>query len=218
MGDQPSFPLCVVRQIGGKCVAKAIFVAVQLGLWLTLSRQLSRGTGGQMVARTKYRKGALPFEFVPIPFAILRHPEYIALSDRAKALMLDLCEQYSGGNNGRLTPSFTAMVRRGWGGKHKLIHAKRELLATSFCLLTRKGRPPQTAEWVGFTWWKIDYHKTMGIDPKLWPHLNFQTLEKSRIDPNYGREKLNPAVPKQHRCKSPGGVNTAPIGQSRIAI
>jgi len=169
------------------------------------------------MSQARYRKGMLPFEFVPIPFAILRNPEYIALSDPAKALMLDLCEQYSGGNNGRLTPSFVVMSRRGWGGKHKLIKAKRELLTTSFCILTRKGRPPQTAEWVGFTWWRLDYHKTMEVNPKFWPYLNFQAVEQARIDPNIGREKLNPVVRKQYRPKLSGSANTAPIEQLRMA-
>lgn len=162
------------------------------------------------MSKREYRKGALPYAFVGIPLPILRHPEYIGLADSAKALMMDLCEQYSGGNNGRLTTSFVALERRGWH-KNRLIRAKRQLLSASFCVLTRKGKAPQTAEWVGFTWWRLDYHRTMEIDPAKWPFLNFQTIDQARIDPNPGRDKLNPVVPKQHRYKSSGGAKTAPI-------
>ncbi|CAM5188407.1 hypothetical protein CDEN61S_01666 [Castellaniella denitrificans] len=169
------------------------------------------------MAKRDYQKGGTPYPFAAVPLDILRSPEYIGLGDAAKALMLDLCEQYTGGNNGRLTPSWTAMQRRGWGGQHKLIRAKRELLATSFCVLTRKGRPPQTAEWVGFTWWRINYDRTMEIDPKAWPYLNFMTVDKARIDPNVGREKLNPVVPKQHRLNSSGSAKTAPIRLVELA-
>lgn len=170
------------------------------------------------MATRDYKKGAIPYLFVGIPFAVLRHPEYVTLSAAAKALLLDLCEQYSGGNNGRLTPSWKVMKRRGWPGQHKLIRAKRELLGASFCILTRKGKPPQTAEWVGFTWWKIDYQRTMEVDPRHWPYLNFQTITEACIDPNQGRGKLNPVVPSQHRYKFSGSAKTAPIEHTKVAL
>jgi len=170
------------------------------------------------MAKHDYRKGAIPYSFVAVPVAVLRSPEYMALGDAAKGLLLDLVEQYTGGNNGRLTPSWAVMQRRGWGGQHKLINAKRELLSTSFCIRTRKGKAPQTAEWVGFTWWKIDYHRTMEIDPKLWPYLNFQSAERAKIDPNFGREKLNPVVPKQQRSTFSGTAKTATIESAEMAL
>lgn len=168
------------------------------------------------MAKSDYKKGQIDYAFIAFPLAVLRHLEYMALGDAAKALLLDLCEQYTGGNNGRLTPSWYALQRRGWH-RHKLIRAKRELLSTSFCIMTRKGKPPQTAEWVGFTWWKINYDKTMEIDPKAWPYLNFMTVDQAKIDPNSGREKLNPVVPKQHRCRFSGSAKTAPMKLTEIA-
>lgn len=170
------------------------------------------------MAKSDYRKGAIPYGFVAVPIAILRSPEYMALGDAAKGLLLDLMEQYTGGNNGRLTPSWTVMQRRGWAGKTKLHRAKNDLLETSFCIRTRKGKAPQTAEWVGFTWWKIDYHKTMEIDPRLWPYLNFLSVDKAKIDPNLGREKLNPVVPKQYRSDFSGGAKTVPIESLEEAL
>lgn len=163
------------------------------------------------MAKRDYQKGDLRYQFAAIPLAVLRSAEFIGLSDAAKGLIFDLVEQYTGGNNGRLTPSWTAMQRRGWGGKTKLAKAKRELLETSFCIQTRKGRPPQTAEWVGFTWWKINYDRTMEIDPKAWPYLNFMTVDAARIDPNQGREKLNPVVPKRYRCDFSSSAKTVPM-------
>lgn len=164
-----------------------------------------------MSKRNNYRKGDIQYAFVSIPIAVLRHPEYIALPDAAKALMMDLCEQYTGGNNGRLTPAWTAMQRRGWRSRVTLIQAKKSLLNTAFCIQTRKGKAPQTAEWVGFTWWKINYHRTMEIDPALWPYLNFQSIDQARIDPNEGREKLSPVVQKLNRCGFSSGSETEPM-------
>ncbi|MFV0284449.1 MAG: hypothetical protein ACK5JE_11755 [Castellaniella sp.] len=170
------------------------------------------------MAKHDYQKGGMPYPFAAVPLDILRSPEYIGLGDAAKALMLDLCEQYTGGNNGRLTPSWTAMQRRGWKSKETLSKAKNALLETSFCIQTRKGKPPQTAGWVGFTWWKINYDRTMDIDPKAWPYLNFMTVDKARIDPNVGREKLNPVVRKPYRLDFSGGTKTVPMEREEIAL
>lgn len=56
------------------------------------------------MANRDYRKGALPFAFVPIPREVLNSAEYQSLPSKAKALMLDLAAQYTGKNNGRLCP------------------------------------------------------------------------------------------------------------------
>lgn len=168
------------------------------------------------MAKRDYRKGQTEYSFVAIPLDVLRSDEYVSLGDAAKGLMMDLCEQYSGGNNGRLTPSWTVMRRRGWH-QHKLIRAKRELLQTSFCIMTRKGKAPQTAEWIGFTWWRLNYHRTMEVDPARWPYLNFMAVSNARIDPNQGREKLIRGVPKQHRSDFSGSAKTAPIEPAETA-
>lgn len=141
------------------------------------------------MAKRDHRKGALQFRFVAIPMPVLESAEYRALPDSARSLLIDLLMQFSGKNNGRLCISFVAMRRFGWNSVQKLDRAKRELLTTPFVLLTRKGKPPRTAEWVGVTWFPLDYDRSMDLVPRDWPLNNFQTIESGSIDPNQGREK-----------------------------
>lgn len=143
------------------------------------------------MARNEHRKGALPYQFVPIPKLILASSEWQALSCSARVLALDLMGQYTGKNNGRLTPSYEVMRRCGWTSRSKLLRAKQALLKCSFAIRTRTGHPPSTAEWIAFTWWKLNYDDSMdpAIDPRDFPYLNFLSVESARIDPNQGRDK-----------------------------
>lgn len=141
------------------------------------------------MAKRDHRKGALPFKFVAIPVPVLESPEYRALPDAARSLLIDLLMQFTGKNNGRVSTSFVAMQRYGWTSKSKLERAKAALLQAPFVLVTRRGRPPSTSEWVGVTWLPLDFDRTMDVDPRSWPYMNFQTIEAGAIDPNHGREK-----------------------------
>ncbi|KQP35860.1 hypothetical protein [Pseudorhodoferax sp. Leaf274] len=129
------------------------------------------------MARKNYQKGQLPFDFVAVPKDILRSSEWHALAPSAMRLAFDLMAQYSGKNNGRLCPSFEAMQRCGWRSETTLIKAKRELLECSFVVHTRRGHRPHTADWLAFTWWKLDWEQSMDIGPRGFPYLNFVRLE-----------------------------------------
>lgn len=142
------------------------------------------------MARSDHRKGELNFPFVAIPKAILQGQDWPRMSARAIKLMLDLMAQYTGRNNGRLSPSWEAMQRCGWTSRDQLWKAKSELLGVPWAIETRKGRPPSTSAWVGFTWWPLHWHESMDVGPRDWPMLNFVSLADARIDPNEGREKL----------------------------
>ena len=125
---------------------------------------------------TKYKKGQLPYEFVALPKAIVTSSEWRAMSPSAMRLALDLMAQYTGKNNGRLNPSFTAMEKLGWRSETTLIKAKRALLECSFVVHTRQGHAPHTSDWVAFTWWRLDWEKSMDIEPRGFPFLNFVKL------------------------------------------
>lgn len=145
------------------------------------------------MAKGKFRGGALPFQFAALPIDVIRSEVWKALPASAKALAIDLMAQYTGRNNGRLCPSFDVMQRDyGWVSKQTLANAKRALLNCSFVVLTRKGHAPRTAEWLGFTWWKLDFHPSMDIDPRKFPYLNF--VKVTLVDPNEGREVTKPAL------------------------
>lgn len=152
------------------------------------------------MAKTDYRKGAVPFAFVALPKDVLRSTEFGSMQPSAKALMLDLAAQYTGKNNGRLCPGFEVMKRSGWTSKHTVLRAKEALLDSTFAICTRKGHPPRTTDWIGFTWWKLDWDQSMDVSALGWPYLNFVTALS--------------VVPKQHHKPSkqaPGGAKTAPI-------
>lgn len=167
---------------------------------------------------SNYRNVKLPFDFVGLPKVVLSSPEWCGLPTGARILAIDLVAQYTGKNNGRLTPAFEVMQRRGWVSKGTLIRAKKALLEASFVVLTRKGHAPRTAEWVGFTWWPLNFERSMDVDPKRFPYLNFQTVQSARIDPNRGRENATGPhfLRSRNETDTPpkqalGGAKTRPI-------
>lgn len=137
--------------------------------------------------RRELRKGSLPFEFVALPRDVLRMPEYQRLPPNAVRLMLSLMSQYTGNNNGRLCPSWEALKDHGWSSKQTLAKARDDLLEAPFAVLTRKGMPPRKTDWIGLTWWKLNYEKSMDIDPRAFPYLNFMRMQMA--DPNEGRDQ-----------------------------
>jgi hypothetical protein len=169
------------------------------------------------MAKRDHTKGSLPFEFAALPKAVIRSLEWQSLPHSAKGLAIDLMGQYTGKNNGRLCPSFVVMEQCGWKSKRTLIDARRALLECSFVVLTRKGHAPRTADWIAFTWWPLNHEKSMDVDPRYFPYLNFASMV--RIDPNEGRvkppKKLDSVVQKLHlepSNKASGDVETAPRG------
>lgn len=148
------------------------------------------------MAARNYAKGAIKYPFVPLPFDVLRSNEFRKLAASSKVLMLDLCAQYTGKNNGKLCPGFVVMQQCGWNSKAKLLRAKKHLLECSFAMQTRIGHPPETTEWLGFTWWRLDWHDTMEISAKAWPFLNFlpPILPALSVVPNRGRSTPKTAL------------------------
>lgn len=77
--------------------------------------------------------------FITIPCCVLNHPNFLALTAKAKALLLDLLIQYRGNNNGDLQCTFSLMKNRGWNSKDCLQRAIKELLHYEFAIITRQG-------------------------------------------------------------------------------
>jgi hypothetical protein len=76
-----------------------------------------------MKKRTKHKGRAESGSFIALPRDVLRSPNYLALSAQARALLIDVAEQYYGNNNGGLSPSWTLMHTRGWKSRDTLAHA-----------------------------------------------------------------------------------------------
>lgn len=119
------------------------------------------------------KRGSIDYAFIAIPKALITSSVWQELPHAVRALTFDLAGLYTGSNNGRLSVSWVAMSRCGWVSKDTLLRAKKGLLETEFAVLTRKGHPPRTDEWIGLTWWKLDYHSSMDVDPKVWPYCRF---------------------------------------------
>jgi hypothetical protein len=69
----------------------------------------------------------------------MEHENYISLSTHAKVLLLELCKQYNGFNNGDLCASFSVMRKRGFKSKGTLDNAIKELKGKNWILTSRQG-------------------------------------------------------------------------------
>lgn len=95
-------------------------------------------------------------QFAAFPHQMLNHPNFAALSPRAKALLFPLAAQYNGRNNGDLCASFTVMHPHNWTSKDQLGKALGELLEAGFLIKTRQGRRPNVASLYALSWRPID--------------------------------------------------------------
>ena len=82
--------------------------------------------------------------FVALPYAVLRHQNYISLSPRAVKLLVDLCAQINRGahgtsNNGDQTTAWATISKQGWTSRDQVFKAQQELEAKGFILRTRQG-------------------------------------------------------------------------------
>lgn len=94
-----------------------------------------------MSRRNNYSKakGRSNGRYVRLPNHWLEHPCYTALSNSARALLIDLLVQYNGFNNGDLCLAFKTMKPRGWKSEATLVKARYELEAKGWLIVTRQG-------------------------------------------------------------------------------
>jgi hypothetical protein len=98
--------------------------------------------------------------FCALPHSIFRSTEdrpapAARLSRSARALLVDIAMQFSGGNNGNLTAAPTIMSRYGWRSRGTLSAALAELIAEGFLEITRQGGRNR-ASLYALTWKGID--------------------------------------------------------------
>lgn len=141
------------------------------------------------------KRGSIDYPFIALPRALITSETWQALPHAARVLAIDLMSQYTGRNNGRLCPAFEVMKRSGWASKDTLARAKRALLDSPFALQTRMGHPPRTAEWIGFLWWRLDYDRTMDVDPAKWPRWGFMDPPKANPKNTFCPPKTVPITP-----------------------
>lgn len=93
--------------------------------------------------------------FLRVPCVVLDSPNFRALSNKAKALILDIGAKYNGHNNGDLAAPYSWMHERGWRSKQTLANALRELISMGMIELTRQGGLHGPSLYA-FTWLGID--------------------------------------------------------------
>ena len=143
------------------------------------------------MAKTDYRRGDLSGMggFVPLPYSVLDSAAYLSLGPSAVKLLFDVYRQYSGKNNGSLSPCWELMQKRGWKSPNTLSNAKKELRASRLITVTRQGTKGVngTAELWAVNWLSLDWRSDFDIDPKGHDHMGYVDL------------KINPDVEQDQR-------------------
>ena len=109
--------------------------------------------------------------YAGIPRQIIRSESYARLSLSARALLVELCFQYRGSNNGDLTLAYSVLKQHGWNSRNTIERARDELLRERFIVVTRQGRfkkPGGCCSLYALTWQSIDAseRKTNPLDMK----------------------------------------------------
>ncbi len=137
------------------------------------------------MAKRDHAKGALSHlgQFVTLSYGMMDCPDYMGLSPSAKVLLQDVARQYSGKNNGSLSPCWELMQRRGWKSPTTLNSAKKELRATRLITVTRKGTKGRNgeAELWAVNWFKMDWRPDFDVSPRGQDYMGFIEVE---IDPS----------------------------------
>lgn len=144
------------------------------------------------MAKTDYRKGDLAGlgMFVAIPYEVMDSSGYQNLSPSAIKLLMDICRQLSGKNNGKLSPTWELMKDRGWKSQTTLNDAKKELRNSKLITVTKVGsRQKGDCEFWAVNWLKLDWDKCMDIEPAGHDYKGYLNLKDVKIDPIPERRK-----------------------------
>lgn len=114
----------------------------------TITRQKKPGKGKSSLSITY--KGHFS-----LPAVVLNHPDFIGLSHKAKALLLDVGSQYNGHNNGDLCATESVLKERGWGSNDTRPSALKELVAAGMLVQTKVGGLNAGPHLYALTWQPI---------------------------------------------------------------
>lgn len=91
----------------------------------------------QSISKTNNRRSSP--KFFKLEKYILESDEYTELTPKAVKLLIDLCSQFNGKNNGDLTTAWKIMRKKGWKSKDTLYSAIAELEKNDWIIRTRQG-------------------------------------------------------------------------------
>ena len=78
--------------------------------------------------------------FAGVPRIVMDHTSYKSLSGGAVKMLLELCRQYKGKNNGDLTAAFSVLKQQGFNSKDTIRRAIAELIDANLIIEVREGR------------------------------------------------------------------------------
>lgn len=103
----------------------------------TTERRSPMTSSAERRRRNKGRRSGK--SFVQMPHDLINHAAFTSLSPRAVKLLLDICAQYKGHNNGDLSATMSLMKTRGWSSNDQLFKARDELVDKNLIQVTRQG-------------------------------------------------------------------------------
>ena len=117
------------------------------------------------------------------PHVVIKNKDYIELSYKSKALLVDLTLQYNGSNNGDLTVALAILRNRGWKRQATIGEAVKELLDANLIIRTREGQfrnPHSRCALYAITWQPINdcNDKDLCVNPTTTAPRKF-SFEKS---------------------------------------
>lgn len=115
-----------------------------------------------MAKKSRVDESREPGRYIALTASVLTSQAYISLSHVAKALLIEVAMQRTGGDNGRLLLSMRHLVSRGWHSADVVTRAKRELIDAGLIYQTVQGHRPNKASWFAVTWYTLD--KLPGYD------------------------------------------------------
>ena len=102
--------------------------------------------------RAKKPLEAAQGRYFALPHALLDSQAWIDCSPPAKALLMELCRQHTGINNGHLHLSRAWLAPRGWKRPTTVNKLRDELIRLQLLIQTRHGGLNNGSHWFALTW------------------------------------------------------------------
>lgn len=113
-----------------------------------------------------------------IPYTLIRHENFTRLTPYGVKLVIDLCRQFSGYNNGYLCPTWTLMKANGWKSRQTLSLAILELEHYRLIQRTKQGGR-NAPNLYALTWWRINEktERPLDVSPTFQPSNAWKTAQ-----------------------------------------
>ncbi len=102
--------------------------------------------------------------YFALPHAVIDSEAWRACSPSARALLIELCRQHSGSNNGRLHLSRVWLLPRGWKSPPLVNRLRDELLRNRLIVQTRHGGLRNGPHWFALTWLPVTDWRDLHIN------------------------------------------------------